>query len=73
MRGVRWLADADPTRVLAYELIVPSDDPSRVRASVGPIHLDGVRDAEGLIASGTIEAGNVKMQIERVHQGGALD
>jgi hypothetical protein len=70
--GVRWLAEADPASVLEYELAVVKGDPSQVQARLGPLRMRGVRDAEGLIASGTFEAGNAQMQVERVHQRGAL-
>ena len=72
VKGVRWLGYANPTEVLAYELAVEEDDPSRVRAQMGPVLMKGVRDAEGMIVSGTFGVGDAQRHVQRVHQSGTL-
>jgi hypothetical protein len=72
IKGVRWLADADPTSVLEYELSMVEGNDAKVQARLGPAMLEGLRDDEGWISSGMVQAGNARMEIERVHQSGTL-
>lgn len=72
IRMARWTSDADPTAVLGEELETLPGDAQRVRMSLGPIQMQGVRDADGLLDSGAFQMGRLEMTMESVFRQGDL-
>ena len=69
-----WIPDADPTRFLQTNVVIPPGDGDEASGTLtlGPLEFSAIFDATGAMLSGRTLIGQTEMVLERVWVAGAL-